>query len=159
MDRIVVVADQILEAKRLLRSSEFSHLRIALLLLDNAAETLIGRTIRDMRVVPLTERQIRRARARMSDEEFRSWKALFGHQMPWECGEKVDFIVQKGMIEHPVGRVLKAIHRYRNEAYHRDTIRPQTIRSAVTVLFDLVTDLLVQLPTHRYSPAKAEWVR
>lgn len=45
-----------------------------------------------------------------------------------------------------VGDVLKAIHRYRNEAYHRDKVRTETLSSAVIVLYDVATDLLKLLP-------------
>jgi hypothetical protein len=52
---------------------------------------------------------------------------------------------ERGCIEVTEGRVLRKLHRYRNELYHRDTIRAETIRSACLLYFDLVCSLFERL--------------
>lgn len=45
-----------------------------------------------------------------------------------------------------MGDVIRAFHRYRNDAYHRDKIRRETIHTAASVYFEVACDLLVALP-------------
>jgi hypothetical protein len=59
---------------------------------------------------------------------------------------KVDFLTERGALESVVGQFLKSLHRYRNEAYHRDFLRKGTIQPAVQLLFEIVCDLLLILP-------------
>lgn len=64
---------------------------------------------------------------------------------------KVDFIQEKGGIQETQARVLKKLHKYRNELYHRDHIRPQTIRSACLLYFDMTCTLFESLPQSSFS--------
>jgi hypothetical protein len=153
MLRTIAVADQILEAKRLVSSREASQLRIALILLDGAAETLMYRAIRDRRFLPIGTQQVRRMRAALRPDEFATWKRDWVTEIPHEFPGKVDHLVKNGLLDPQVGGILNAIHRYRNEIQHRDFVRPATIRPAVMVLFDIVTSFLLVLPVHRSLPS------
>jgi hypothetical protein len=55
------------------------------------------------------------------------------------------FLGECGRLEPPVPRILCEIHRYRNEAYHQNKIRKETIRLVALLLFDLACELLVTL--------------
>ncbi len=44
---------------------------------------------------------------------------------------KIDFLVEVDALTQPLSRVLVKLHRYRNEAYHRDKVRSETIHTAV----------------------------
>ena len=59
---------------------------------------------------------------------------------------KVEFLQERDRIEPREGRVLKKLHAYRNELYHRDSIRAVTIRSACLLYLDIVCSLLEKLP-------------
>jgi hypothetical protein len=78
-----------------------------------------------------------------------------------EYDAKIDFLIklkQPQSLSPMVGAVLKVTHRYRNEAYHRDRIRKETLHSVVLVLFDLVTDLLETLrPGSMSYSSKDDW--
>ena len=64
---------------------------------------------------------------------------------------KVDFIRDRGGIQETEARVLKKLHKYRNELYHRDHIRPKTIRSAGLLYFDMICTLFERLPQAQFS--------
>jgi hypothetical protein len=157
MQRIAPIVDQFEEARRLIHGGSLSHLRMALLLLDNASEVMMYRQV--VRVLEHREyqgRTLERAREVMSKQELADFQREFGIQtvsakerraLLRDYSAKVDFLVAAdGKLPKPLGQVLKAIHRYRNEAYHRDKIRRDTLRSAVLVLYDIATDLLTRLP-------------
>ena len=59
--------------------------------------------------------------------------------------EKFLFLGECRRLEEPIPRVLSAVHRYRNEAYHSNKIRKETIRPVVLLLFELACELLVTL--------------
>jgi hypothetical protein len=65
--------------------------------------------------------------------------------------EKIKFLENQKKIDSPTVRTLSAIHRYRNEAYHQNKVRPETIRPVVLLLFELACDLLVALRLRSYS--------
>lgn len=64
---------------------------------------------------------------------------------------KADFIRERGGIRETEARVLKKLHKYRNELYHRDHIRPQTIRSACLLYFEMTCTLFEQLAQSQFS--------
>jgi hypothetical protein len=73
---------------------------------------------------------------------------------------KVDFIRDRGDIQETESRILKKLHRYRNELYHRDRMRPETVRSACLLYFDMTCALferlsqypLTTMAIHRETP-------
>jgi hypothetical protein len=147
------------EAKGFILRADLSHLRLALLLLDNASEVLMYRAVNgELYWQDFGSKIFSRAREIMPDEEFEAFRAESGYN-PLSSKErktllqnynaKVDFLSalkKEGRhIPVPLGGVLKAFHRYRNEAYHRDRVRKGTIRPVVTVFFDIVADLILIL--------------
>lgn len=93
----------------------------------------------------------------MSDDELEAFRTEMGYEplsskdrktLLQKYNAKIDFLSGLKKERHlpsPIGQVLKATHRYRNEAYHRDRIRKETIQPVVIVLFDIVTDLMLIL--------------
>ena len=71
----------------------------------------------------------------------------------------VDFIRGRGGIRETEARVLKKMHWYRNELYHRDRLRPETIRSACLLYFDLTCALFERLPQYSSQPFRFTWRR
>jgi hypothetical protein len=60
----------------------------------------------------------------------------------------IDFIRDRGGVQKTEARVLKKLHKYRNEVYHRDRVRPQTVRTACLLYFDLTCTLFERLPQY-----------
>lgn len=161
MERIWVVVDQIEFAKNLLSSGKFSYLRIALLLLDNVLEILMYRRIMDdFAHDELYEKLNNNAKSSLPKDIYESWRREANFQLigikqkkliTKFFDEKLTFLSEdKNSIKQPVANALRSIHRYRNEAYHRDHIRKETIRPIVMLLFEIVCDLLVELSPSSY---------
>lgn len=62
--------------------------------------------------------------------------------------EKVEFLRDSGLMPVEAFAVLDKLHRYRNEAYHRDSVRPETLATAVQIYGYLVCTMLQSFPTH-----------
>jgi hypothetical protein len=160
MRRLELTVVQLEEAKRFIQSDRIPHLRLALLLLDNTAEVLMHRVIQDE--LMRSESYARMAASLRSDpyeddEKGRLLSQLEPKIVPDKrkrsleryFDEKADFLSQERQhISVPVARVLKHIHQYRNEAYHNDRVRPDSLRPVVLVLFDAVCTLLDTLRRH-----------
>jgi hypothetical protein len=163
MERLERVVIQLEECKRFILAGREPYLRLALLLLDNAAEILMHRKVTEElqhddfyvklhRVIdgfqtsPAEKEDLRKQLGYTPLSEKRK-KAV-----AWSFEEKTKFLSQeKKYIPEPAARVLSYLHRYRNEAYHRDHVRPDSIRPATLLLFEVVCDLLTYLPAGSWS--------
>lgn len=65
-----------------------------------------------------------------------------------DFGAKCGYLVGRGVLAEPRARVLKKLHKYRNEAYHRDRLRLGTLASATRVYVYLVCTLMRDFPAH-----------
>jgi hypothetical protein len=159
MERLERVVIQLEECKRFILGAKVSYLRLALLLLDNAAEILMHRRVADelahdefyvklhrtIDSVPASPAEKEAARKRLGYTPLseKRKKAL-----AWSFEEKARFLSQeKRDLPEPAARILCYLHRYRNEAYHRDHVRPGSVRPATLILFEIVCDLLLCLPS------------
>jgi len=160
MRRLELTVVQLEEAKRFIQSDRIPYIRLALLLLDNAAEVLMHRAVQNefiysewyarmaasLRSDPYEDDEKRRLLSRFEPKVIPEKRK---RTLEREFNKKVDFLSQERQhISIPVARVLKHIHHYRNEAYHNDRVRPDSIRPAVLVLFDVVCTLLATLQRH-----------
>jgi hypothetical protein len=152
LERTVV---QLWEAKRLAAWGDIAHGRLALLLLDNAAEMSLMRTaqasliyaemynnmaylVRDVEPDDEMGQDLKKKleagtiSKRRKKQIERSFDAL------------VDYVFENEDLNLPVefGECLKILHRYRNAAYHRDTVRADVLGPAVQILFFLCCHLL-----------------
>jgi hypothetical protein len=156
LERLVVHVE---EAVRLASMDDDPHLRLGLLLLDSAAELLLQRECQSRLEWAERDRQLVHA----ADE----LQAATGKEMEWvaelrerivpsaqrkkidrDFGAKCDYLTGLGMLAGPHTRVLKKLHKYRNEAYHRDQLRLGTLASAVKIYVYLVCSLMQDLPMH-----------
>lgn len=158
MERLVLIIEQVEEAKRFIQIDDIAHLRMALLLLDNASEVLMYRAVGDeLDRDDFYIKIFSFIRDRVHDEKFQEVKEQL--KIEYELippktrkalkkfyNAKVDFLTERGALESVIGQLLKSLHHYRNEAYHRDFLRKGTIRPAVQLLFEIVCDLLLILP-------------
>jgi hypothetical protein len=155
MERLVLIVDQLEEAKRLIQAGSLSQLRIALILLDNASEVLMYRAVKnELGHHDMNMRIFASAQKVMPQEVLERFRREMGYEplsskdrktLLREYVAKIDFLLKLERsqgLSPAIGAVLKVTHRYRNEAYHRDRIRKETLHPVVLVLFDVVTDLL-----------------
>lgn len=135
------------------------HLRLGLMTLDSAAELLLHREC-DSRLRWAAEY---RDLVRIAEE----WRATMGKELTSatglrekavpaaQCkridrdfGAKCEYLVGLGVLAEPHARVLKKLHKYRNEAYHRDRLRLGTLASATRIYIYLVCTLMRDFPPH-----------
>jgi hypothetical protein len=139
-----MMAVQLDEASAFLVRESVSHARLAFILLDNAAEVIMRRNIEARLTHNKTMERVLRQWKEILERDPADAEARRHHdevarevvprsarkELARSFDAKVDFIRDRGDIQETESRVLKKLHRYRNELYHRDRIRPETVRSA-----------------------------
>jgi hypothetical protein len=163
MERLHRTVVQLEEAKRFIQCGDIAHLRLALILLDNAVEVMMHHVIEDaLRHSEAYERMLQTFPDGPLDaqgEELR--RSIASNVVPAKqqkqirryFGKKVAFLSEDHtFIPRPSARALRHLHTYRNETQHSDHVRPESISPAVLVLFDIATDLLARL-----TPGATSW--
>jgi hypothetical protein len=152
LERTVV---QIWEARRLAAWSDIPHGRLALLLLDNAAEMSLMRPAEAsmiysemynnmayvLRNVEPGDEEGQKLREEIAAGTIsKKWKK----QIERNFDALVDYVFEGKEFALPAefADCLKILHRYRNVAYHRDTVRADVLGPAVQILFFLCCHLL-----------------
>jgi len=165
LERQEMMAVQLDEARDFLARGTVSHARLAFILLDNAAEVIMRRNvevglagnmflerIRDQWKKILAEDSGNAEARRQHDEvESEIVPRSFRKDLANKFDAKVDFIRDRGDIQETEARILKKLHKYRNELYHRDRVRSQTIRSACLLYFDIACTLFERLAQSQFS--------
>lgn len=152
--RVELMTVQLQEAEDLLRRGTTAHARLAFILLDNAAEVMMFRNIEALLFHnPLNERLVALWEEILQSTD--SSEAQAHHdaikqevvsktkraRLERSFDAKVDYLVENDRLEATAGRVIKKLHGYRNELYHRDRIRSLTVRSAALLYFQLASSL------------------
>jgi hypothetical protein len=144
-------------------------LRLALLLLDNAAELQMQRRI-ESELAEESFREELRLRLLADPSEPRSpsareiveWEPLSQTQkraIERYFEPKVRYLAERGgVIDAGLVGPLIHLHRYRNEAYHNARVRPETIRAASLILLEINCQLLVALRLRAMVDAGNSWV-
>lgn len=156
-DRLERVVVQLVEAGRLADVGDVPHGRLALILLDNLAEVLMHREWEDeVHWIRLARGQVAllQSHPRLDDDgqklldelATRTVSKTREQAISRTFGGKVSFLAQQGTLDSAHGRVLEKLHAYRNAAYHRDEVRPETLRTAVEIYFFLCCYLMKALP-------------
>jgi hypothetical protein len=155
LERLEMMAVQLDEASTFLSRKTISHARLAFILLDNAAEVIMrrgievhlgGNTLME-RVLnqwkEILEEDPSNAHARQQHDEVASEVVprATRKELARSFDAKVGFLRQRGDIPETDSRILSKLHRYRNELYHRDRVRPETVQSACLLYFDLTCTL------------------
>ena len=156
MDRLYRTVVQLEEAKRLIEQGDVAHLRLALILLDNAVEVMMHRVIEDeLMRSNMYSRMLESLPPGPLDpkgEELR--REISTHVVPSKrqkeirrfFGEKIKFLSKdRAKVPLPSARALKHLHDYRNETQHQDQVRSESIKPATLVYFDIAADFLVRL--------------
>jgi hypothetical protein len=168
MAQLEGITVQLLEARRLAEFADVSHGRLALVLLDNAAEVSLRRTaastmewaqmynnaadqLRDVDpeqdglqelLAEIGAHTVSRTLAKRVDRDYETL---------------VDFVATRTPDSLPPehAECLKIVHRYRNAAYHRDAVRADVLGPAVEILLFLCCHLLKteRQIAHQLAPA------
>jgi hypothetical protein len=160
-----MMAVQLDEASAFLARKTVSHARLAFILLDNAAEVIMRRNVevglagnRLMERVlsqwkEILEQDPANAEARRHHDEVATEVVprAARRELARSFDAKVDFIRDHGDIRETESRVLKKLHRYRNELYHRDRVRPETVQSACLLYFDMACTLFERLAQSHFT--------
>ena len=132
MERLVVHVE---EAVRLGTMADESHLRLGLMLLDSAAERRMHREcewqLQMHAIGPRALREIEEycqatgdgAEALPQLRQMVAAQASQRKRVSRDFSAKCDYLLELGLLPGPHARVLKKLHRYRNETYHRDHVR------------------------------------
>ena len=155
MERLERTTVQLWEARRLAAYGDVPRGRLALLLLDNAAETMLRRIAASTLVWPDFYggllRQLRSVNA--DDEEGQRLKRQFElrtlskrtrRQIERDFDALVDFVFRQDecTLDPELAGCLKILHRYRNAAYHGDTVRADVLGPGIQIYFYLCCHLL-----------------
>ncbi len=153
--RIVV---QLEEAKRFILDGDDERLRLALILLDNAAEVIMNRFIdgevshartyaKLLKMFPKGPLDVK-SKALKREFEEKIIPSRRQRKIEHNFNEKLMYLSNDCQcMPTPTACALRRLHKYRNETQHHDLIREGSIRPAVLVLFDIAVDLLVSLHT------------
>lgn len=169
MERLILIVEQLEECKRLILDGGLSQLRMALLLLDNAAEIMMYRqmksefavsrmyenTLKSLETLQRHDMETKRREElnqRIKDLQERMVPLREKRQIARYFDEKVKFLTQRKCMGESVAAFLASMHRYRNSAHHQDKVRKETLRPAVLMLFEVVCDLIVSL-----QPSSMSW--
>jgi hypothetical protein len=155
MDELERAVVQLWEAKRLAARGDVAHGRLALLLLDNAAEMSLMRAAKSS--MAWAEMYNNMAYVMRSvepgDEKGQKLKEeiearTLSKDRRWRIERYFELLVdyvfsnEKNLLPPEFAECLKILHRYRNAAHHRDTVREDVLGPAVQILFFLCCHLL-----------------
>ena len=156
MKSLELVIVQLEEAKRLVVIGRVPQLRLAHILLDSAVELLMHRMVwseldRERYFFEQLENLRRLERTGHGDPRFPDEiRRLEGKvvsktrrkKIDSKFGDKIDFLVERRRLPADLGPVLKKLHEYRNETYHRDQHRIEVILPAALIYFDVACTVL-----------------
>lgn len=164
MERTRRLAVHVHEALQLASDSEDAdRLRLSLLLFDSAAEVMLFREcdylLRWQRVQANSLERLEAAVAAgyEGDDEYLAElraSALSKNRVrriEREFNEKANYLVDGGLLSSGHARVLKKLHQYRNESYHEEKVRPETLLASVRIYGYIVCHMMQSLPVHIMS--------
>lgn len=161
MDRLERLTVHVEEAIRLGMAPDDVHQRLGLMLLDSAAELLMHRECRSAistnsmwsALLKLSEESYARTgtaedKARVDEARAKTISNTRRKRIDREFDAKCDFLREKDLLADPQVRVLKKLHQYRNETYHRDKLRPGVLASAAKIYIYLVCTMMRDFPVN-----------
>ena len=163
MERLHTTVVQLEESKRFIVEGDVAHLRLALILLDNAVEVMMHRVVESELVhAGMYANMLKNFGTRPLDEEgSRLRNKIAEHTIPDKEQKqirryfpaKLKFLSEnRNRMSKTIARALKHLHSYRNETQHLDKIRKESMLPAVLILLDIALDLLVEL-----TPGMVMW--
>lgn len=147
---------QLDEACRYINDGRLAQLRIALLLLDNAAEIQMARCAQQNLMHEAMRERIRTLGLGIPKDqrgehlgEITDWQPLSYNEkraIDRNYDDKIRYLSERvKQLDTRLTKPLSQLHKYRNEAYHQARVRKQTIDTAARLLLDINCDLLLGL--------------
>ncbi|MFI1063863.1 hypothetical protein ACH4TC_18490 [Streptomyces spororaveus] len=154
MERLELIVVQLEEARGMIEKGRVPNLRLAYILIDSVTELILHRTVQAelwnqnaLKKLLLSYQQdaalgIAGAAAEVASIESQvvSESDLKGIDRNFDA--KVRLLVRRQLLDAALGPVLEKLHKYRNEMYHRDKLRPEVIRPATLIYFDSACTVL-----------------
>lgn len=164
MERIERLAAHIDEGLILAHSNQVARRRLALLLFDSAVELMMYREVSYLfaleepvrQMIQQHEKAVERGyisegtREWVEDARRRVTSSKRRREIKERFNAKAAFLGEAGLLQPVQVRVLKKLHKYRNEAYHEDRLRSRTLDSALRIYILAICDLLQNLPIHSF---------
>lgn len=177
MEQLELVIVQFKEVQRLIEVDRTPQLRLAFILIDSATELVLHRMVQG---TLLPEEPL----LRLLDSYRRGREVGHGSEALNELiadlegkvtsktqrkkleyfAPKIDFLIRRDALPGELGPVLKALHEYRNETYHRDKHRLAVLRPAVLMYFDAACSVLacyrpsMVTPNRDFGPEMAHYL-
>ena len=134
-----------------------AHVRLGLVLLDSAAELLMHRQCDWLLLQAEQDRGLLQTYKAIYDATGRGANTVAELQdkvvsntrlkkIERDFNAKCDFLGERGRLAEPQIRILKKLHKYRNETYHRDELRSATLMSAARIYIYLVCSMMRDFP-------------
>lgn len=164
--------------RSLIKSDGVAELRLAFILLDSVVELLMHRMIQvifwlrrhDYRNLKSWKVMLARDEAwerypgmnreryqrAVDDLEAELVSKTKRARIDREFGAKVTFLVEQGWLPAGLEVVLRKLHDFRNDTYHRDKHRIEVVRPAALIYFDVACSVF---EAHRYSSTDAQRMR
>ncbi|MFJ8301070.1 hypothetical protein ACIQ9R_34930 [Streptomyces sp. NPDC094447] len=148
MEQLELIVVQLEEAKGLIEKGRVPHLRLAFILLDSVTELILHRTVQselwDQEMLAgllptykeMADHGHAEAVAEVEAIEAKIISKSDLNKIDRNFDAKVAFLVGRGVLDAALGPVLEKLHKYRNEMYHRDKLRPEVIKPATLIYFD-----------------------
>ncbi|MBT2877298.1 hypothetical protein OHB37_25715 [Streptomyces albidoflavus] len=154
MERLELIVVQLEEAKGMIEKGRVPNLRLAYLLIDSVTELILHRTVQTelqhqgmLKELLLVYQQTESYGMPVDAEEVASIEAKIVSKSDLKdidrnFDAKVGLLVRRNLLDKALGPVLEKLHKYRNEMYHRDKLRPEIIRPATLIYFDSACTVL-----------------
>ncbi|MFD5305097.1 hypothetical protein [Streptomyces rochei] len=154
MERLELIVVQLEEAKGMIEKGRVPNLRLAYLLIDSVTELILHRTVQTelqhqgmLKKLLLAYQQNESYGMPVDAEEVASIEAKIVSKSDLKdidrnFDAKVGLLVRRNLLDKALGPVLAKLHKYRNEMYHRDKLRPEIIRPATLIYFDSACTVL-----------------
>lgn len=145
---------QLDQARAYIKDGRPEPLRLALLLLDNCAEMQMAEHIRNEMAHEWTRERIQRSYRGVVPEDdpspivqevyaFQPLTAKQKQRIDRFFDDKLRYMVDRSKsLTKALADSLQHLHRYRNEAYHRNEVRPDTLRAACLILLEINCEML-----------------
>lgn len=175
MKKHIYIIEQINTAKEFIKMGDLAHVRMAFVLLDNAAEILMHRAVKpEMTQMDWYRRTVEEAKG-YSKEKYKQWESGPGKffldkminvktqkKIERYFDEKVNFLLdKKSKISPSKAWAISQLHKYRNDLYHNDIVCEETISVFAKFYYELVCELYsnLSLSSYTYSSSDGDQIR
>jgi len=165
MKKFSLIIEQVDHCKNLILDDSIPNLRMALILLDNATEIIMYRTVLDeLWHNDLYSRILNKAKRELSNEKLAEFREKVDipkilsdskkKKILRYFDEKVKFLWNKGYFDQSLGSVAISLHKFRNETFHRDIVRYEILHSLSILFFEVVCIFILKL---RINPSEYDF--